>query len=85
MKNKHGVVRSAEFLRANPGQMAKAPGLHHIRVHPDGRVTHHSSPHSQPHATHSFSDHGALSEHLSEHMPFEERPQHAAEAEPEEM
>lgn len=68
-KNKHGMLRSAEFMKNNPEQ---APGLHHMRVHmanADGmvKVTHHAGPDAKAHAEHMMEGAEPLADHIVEH------------------
>lgn len=78
-RNSKGLLRSKEFMKANPKQ---APTVHHLRVHhaslhPEGhvKVTHHASADAKAHATHHFEpgDHDELSAHIMEHsgMPYD--------------
>jgi hypothetical protein len=71
MKNRHGMKRSAEYMKAHPQD---APDLHHMRIHKheDGvRVTHHSHATAAPHAEHHMSHH-ELPEHVAEHFKLNE-------------
>lgn len=72
MRNAGGLSRSAEYLKANPGQ---APKVHHIRImpHEDGvRVTHHGSADGKSFADHHFShgDGASLLAHISQHTGY---------------
>jgi len=72
MKNKHGMVRSAEFLKANPAhsKSGAGPEVQHMRVskHEDGvKVTHHAHPSAAAHATHHMG-HDELGAHVAEHF-----------------
>ena len=74
MKNKHGMVRSKEFMKANAGKAAgegEHGALHHMRVHPanekgEVKVTHHAGPETAPMATHHFKGE-ELADHIMEH------------------
>ena len=73
MRNKDGLSRSGEFLKANPSQ---APKLHHMRImpHSDGvKVTHHGSADGKSFADHHFShgDGQGLMSHIAENTGFD--------------
>jgi len=68
VKNKMGLIRSSEHMRAHP---EAAPELHHMRVHManekgEVKVTHHSGPNTAPMATHHLKG-DELGEHIMEH------------------
>jgi hypothetical protein len=71
VKNKNGLHRSPEFLKAHPEQKAGEPKLDHMRVHMadengEVKVTHHAGPNTAPMATHHVKGE-ELAEHVMEH------------------